>query len=151
GSTQPKEGAGQAAHRSAQSQKFRQGTRDQRRLRIIAQGEPVTNPGRDGKNVLQGAAELDSYDFIAAINPKASASQERLEMLGDLCVFASQNGRRWKPARDFGGEVGSGKDRVNLIRENLPKDLAHAQPGLMLDPFGATEHNPTPGLLHFAK
>ncbi len=59
-----------ASERAPDAYHLCQPARHESRFGIVPEPEPVADPGRDGKDILHGAADLDPCDVIAGVGAK---------------------------------------------------------------------------------
>ena len=91
GAAQSIKGPRISTHRGAETQKFCQGTGDERRLRVVAEPEAIADAGGNREDILERAAQLDADGLIARINAEAFAPKVPLKFLGAFRDRATEN------------------------------------------------------------
>src|SRR5439155_23069329 len=60
---------------------------------VGAELEAVGDPGRDGHDVLEGAAQLRAHDVRPRVEPEGRGGEEGLQLAGEPGVWRGENGR----------------------------------------------------------
>src|SRR3989449_6614109 len=126
-------GGGPEGHREARH--LGEPACDERRARVLAEPEPVGDPGRDGHDVLQRAARLDADDVPVRVEPELARAQTALEQGGQGVVTRRDHRRGRTPERDLTGEGRARQHRHARVRKPLDDHLTHAQVALGIEPF----------------
>src|SRR5580698_154625 len=145
--TQPGEsghGLRLAAAGHNQAGHFRQAAGDQRRNRIMAQTQAVTNPSRDRDGILQRPSEFHANDVAVGVNPKLWVAEALLHRFRQTIVRRCDgDGRRVSP-RHFLRKRGS-TERA-YTRSKPPRCLhhlydyfRHPQMSLVFQSLGGTD------------
>ena len=70
----PAKVSGRAPHGLAEARHLREAARDQRRLRVVAEAEPVDAAGRERDHVLRRGAELDADEVGVHVDAEDESS-----------------------------------------------------------------------------
>ena len=106
---EPRERLGLGAARLAEPCHLDEPTRDQGRLGIVAEAEPVDGARRERDHVLRGAAELDPDHVVVDVDAKRPRVDRILEAQRERLVLG----------RDHGG---AGQARGDLLRHVRPRE-----------------------------
>ena len=91
------------AQRHAEPGHLRQPARAQRRLRVVAESNPVAGAGGDGDDVLERAAQLDANDVVVRVNAEPLVHENFLGGRRQRRIFGGHDHRRGDAAPDFLG------------------------------------------------
>src|SRR5208282_1643215 len=126
---------------NAESSYFRQRTRDETGLRVIAIAETVAYTGRDGDDIFQRASVFHAENVRAAVNAKFRTMKESLHGARRAVAFTGANHHCWNTQRDFARKAGFGKRGHTIRRSLFTQDAAHCLPRLKFNAFCDTQQN----------
>src|SRR6478736_4530724 len=110
--------------------------RDERRLRVVAEPEPVHAAGGESDYVLRRGTELDPDEVWIEVGPEDARVDRVLELACEEPVLARDHRRCRQARRDLLCDVRAGKDGNGATgdagREALPR--------LRVEPLGEAEH-----------
>ena len=119
---------GARAERLAEPRHLREAARDQRRLAVVAEVEPVEGAGGERDHVLRGGAELDADDVRIDVRTEDGGVDGVLELAREEAVLARDHGRGRQAARDLLRHVRAGEHRDAAAVDARREPLA-ASPG----------------------
>src|SRR5690606_37914257 len=113
---------------------------DERRLRVVAEAEPVAHAGRDGDDILERAAELDTEAIRRTVHAELGAVKDRLHELRGGRIGGGGDDRRGRAAGYFNREARAGERGGRAVGKQFREHAAHRQPGGVLDALRGSDH-----------
>ena len=137
----PGEGLAAAAAGLSEPRHLGEPARDDRRLRVVAELEPVDPAGGQRDHVLRRRRELDADEVLVDVDPEDERVELVLELARQLHVLARDDGGRRQAVPDLLGEVRARRDGDRRSLEERREPVA----GLRVEPFVRLSTGPLSG------
>ena len=95
---------------------------DERRLRVVAEPEPVGPSRRERDHVLRRRAELDAEDVVVHVDTEGRRRDRELELHGEREALARDHRGGGQPLRDLLRDVRAGEDRDRAVARPGSRD-----------------------------
>ena len=122
---------------------LREAARDERRLRVVAEREPVRAARGQRDDVLRRRAQLDAGDVVAHVDAEEDGVHGDLNPHRELEVVARDDGGGRKPADDLVGDVRPGENGDGTI----PDERREARAGRRVEALREAEDRRVAGQL----
>ena len=124
----PENVSGSRAERLAEPRHLDQPARDQRRLRVVAEAEPVDAAGRERDHVLRGGAELDADQVGVHVDAEGERVDRLLQPERERFVLRGDHRRAGQPGEHLLRHVRAGEHRDRPVRGRASR-AARRSPG----------------------
>ncbi len=112
---QPLEGFPPPAHPHAEAHEFGEAAGHERGLGVVAEAKAVADPGGNGEDVFQRAAEFDPGDVVARVGAQGAGVEDRLQADGDGAPVAADDDGCRAVAGDLLRVAGAGENRHGAV------------------------------------
>ena len=120
---------------NAKSRDLRHTAGDEGCFCVVPVTKTVSDPGRQGNNVLQRCSCLDPQDIRTRVYTEYRTDEGGLDILRDLLFVGSRNTERWESAAYLLRVARSGKNGCLSHRKLFFYDLGHCIESILLDPL----------------
>ncbi len=137
---QAREGLPAGAQGLSQAGDLHQAARQQRRLGVVPQLQPVQDARGDGDDVLGRSGELHAQRVVVGVDAEVPQREQLLHAPGEGGVLRRGDDRRGLPAGDLGGDARSGQHGQGATAlapvEHVGDDVRRTQQRVVLDALG---------------